>query len=145
MTTRVSHALRFALPTLATVYVLGAAWNAVDVFVLGDADPSLGAARTFLFDERQWRVIAIVLGAVVFLWKLSDLVKTPPSWRYAMTFSIWLAAATVATAIAMMEREGWLAASIVTAAVVLWFAMRTRVTGRSTGSRGRLSQEHDLR
>lgn len=144
MPLRVRHALRFALPTLATVYVLGAVWNAIDVFVLGDADPSLGAARTFSFDERQWRVIAIVLGGVVFLWKLSDLVKTPPSWRYAMTFSIWLAAATVATAIAMMERQGWLAASIVMVAVILWFAARTRVTGE-IASRARLRQERKLR
>ena len=144
MPTRVRHALRFALPTLATVYILGAAWNALDVFVLGDADPALGAARTFSFDERQWRVISIVLGAVVFLWKLSDLVKTPPSWRYAITFSVWLAAATVATAIAMMEREGWLAASIVMIAVILWFAARTRVTGEVAG-RARLRQERELR
>lgn len=145
MPTRIRHALRFALPTLATVYLLGAAWNAVDVFLLGDADPALGAARTFSFDERQWRVIATVLGVVVFLWKLSDMVKTPPSWRYATMFSVWLATATVATAIAMMERQGWLAAAIVTLAVVLWLAARRRVPGRPEASRVRLSREQDLR
>jgi hypothetical protein len=145
MPTRFRHALRFALPTLVTVYLLGAAWNAVDVFVFGDADPSLGAARTFSFDERQWRVIALVLGGVVFLWKLSDMVKTPPSWRYAMLFSAWLAAATVATAIAMMERQGWLAASIVTGAVILWFVARARVSARIGAGRARLSGEQELR
>ena len=146
MNTRFRHALRFALPTLATVYVLGAAWNAIDVFLLGDADPALGPERTFRFDEQQWRIIAIVLGCVVFLWKLSDLVKTPPSWRYATLFSVWLAAATVATAIAMMEREGWLAAAIVAVAVVLWLVGRSRVPGRPERSRGRLSrQEQELR
>lgn len=145
MPTRFCHALRFALPTLATVYILGAAWNAVDVFVLGDADPSLGAARTFSFDEQQWRLIAVVLGGVVFLWKLSDLEKTPPTWRYAVLFSLWLAATTVATAIAMMEREGWLAAAIVMVAVVLWFVVRGRLAGQPGGSETRLSGERELR
>jgi hypothetical protein len=146
MNMRFRHALRFALPTLATVYILGAAWNAIDVFLLGDADPALGPARTFRFDEHQWRIIAIVLGCVVFLWKLSDFVKTPPSWRYAMSFSVWLATATVATAIAMMEREGWLAAVIVAVAVVIWLIGRSRVPGRPEGSRGRLpQQEQELR
>jgi hypothetical protein len=145
MPTRFRHALRFALPTLVAVYLLGAAWNAVDVFLLGDADPALGARRTFWFDEQQWRIIAIVLGSVVFLWKLSDIVKTPPSWRYAMLFSLWLAAATVGTAIAMMQREGLIAAAIVTVAVVLWFVGRSRVPGRPEGSRARLSGEQELR
>lgn len=146
MNMRFRHALRFALPTLAIVYVLGAAWNAVDVFLLGDADPALGPARTFRFDEQQWRIIAVVLGSVVFLWKLSDFVKTPPSWRYAILFSVWLATATVATAIAMMEREGWLAAVVVAAAVVIWLIGRSRVPGRPEGSRGRLPpQEQELR
>ena len=143
---RFRHALRFALPTLATVYILGAGWNAIDVFLLGDADPALGAERTFRFDEQQWRIIALVVGCVVFLWKLSDFVKTPPSWRYAILFSVWLAAATVATANAMMEREGWLAAVIVAVAVVVWHLGRSRVPGRPEGGRGRLShQEHELR
>ena len=146
MNTRFRHALRFALPTLATVYILGAAWNAIDVFLLGDADPALGPERTFRFDEHQWRIIAIVLGSVVFLWKLSDFGKTPPSWRYATFFSVWLAAATVATAIAMMERQGLLAAVIVAVAIVVWLIGRSRVPGRPEGSRSRLSQqEQELR
>jgi hypothetical protein len=145
MTSRFRHALRFALPTLATVYILGAAWNALDVFVLGDADPEIGPVRTFWFDEQQWRIIAVVLGSVVFLWKLSDLVKSPPSWRYALSFSIWLAAATVATAIAMMEREAWLAVAIVTGAVVVWLVARSRLPGRPESGRARLSGEQELR
>ena len=145
MQSRVRHALRFALPTLAAVYVLGAGWNAVDVFMLGDADPSLGAARTFTFDERQWRVIAVVLGAVVFFWKLSDIVKSPPSWPYAVMFSVWVAVATVATAVAMMERQAWLAASIVTVAVVVWLTARKRVASRVAAGRVRLSREKELR
>lgn len=145
MTTRFRHALRFALPTIVTVYVLGAGWNALDVFLLDDADPALGAARTFSFDEQQWRLIAIVLGAVVFLWKLSDVVKTPPSWGYALLFSVWFAAATVATAIAMMERQAWLAVSIVMIAVILWFAGRSRVAARVDGRRARLAREQELR
>ena len=146
MNMRFRHALRFALPTLATVYLLGALWNAVDVFLLGDADPSIGPERTFRFDEHQWRIIAIVLACVVFLWKLSDFVRTLASWRYAVLFSVWLAAATVATANAMMEREGWLAAVIVGVAVVVWLIGRSRVPGRPEGSRARLSrQEQELR
>ena len=104
MPERIRHALRFALPTVGAVYVLGALWNAVDVFVLGDVDPAVGAAGTFWFDERQWRVIALTLGVVVFLWRIGDMEKEPPSWRYATWFSIWLGVATVGTAIAMMER-----------------------------------------
>ena len=145
MPARIRHALRFALPTLAIVYLLGAAWNAVDVFLMDDADPALGAARTFAFDEGQWRLIAIVLAVVVFLWRLSDMVKTPPSWRYATFFAVWLAAATVATAIAMMAREGWLAAAIVTGAVIVWLGARSRVPGAPEGRRARRSRERELR
>ena len=127
---RVIHALRFALPTIGAVYLLGAAWNAVDVFLLGDADPELGAARTFWFDEQQWRTIALILGAVVFAWKIGDMARTPPSWRYATLFAIWLAVATVSTAVAMMERNGWLAVGVVAFAVTGWLLYRRRVPGR---------------
>lgn len=127
---RVVHALRFALPTIAAVYLLGAAWNAADVFLLGDADPALGAARTFWFDEQQWRTIALILGGVVFLWKLGDMAQTPPSWRYATLFAIWLAVATVWTAVAMMERNAWLAVGVVAFAVASWLLYRRRLPGR---------------
>ena len=129
---RIVHSLRFALPTLASVYVLGALWNAIDVFLLGDADPALGRARTFWFDERQWRIIALVLGVVVFLWKLGDISRSAPSWRYAVLFSIWLAVATVWAAVAMMERDGWLAVGVVAFAVASWLLYRRRVPGRPT-------------
>ncbi len=130
MRLRLRHAVRFAVPTLFAVYLLGAAWIAVDVFLLGDGDPAIGAARTFWFDEQQWRLIAIVLASVVFLWKLGDLAKTPPSWRYAVLFSIWLATAAVATAIAMTQRNAALAAILVATAVVSWLLYRRRVPGR---------------
>ena len=129
---RVVHSVRFALPTLLSVYVLGAAWNVVDVFLLGDADPELGRARTFWFDERQWRIIALVVAAVVFLWKLGDISRSAPSWRYATLFSIWLAVATVWAAVAMMQRDGWLAVGVVLFAVGSWLVYRRRVPGRPT-------------
>lgn len=129
---RFVHSLRFALPTLVSVYVLGAAWNALDVFVFGDADPGLGGARTFWFDERQWRIIALVVGVVVFLWKLGDISRSAPSWRYAILFSLWLAVATVWTAVAMMQRDGWLAVGVVVFAVVSWLLYRRRLPGRPT-------------
>lgn len=129
---RVIHSLRFALPTIISVYLLGALWNAADVFLLDDADPELGRASTFWFDERQWRIIALVVGAVVFLWKLGDISRSIPSWRYALLFSLWLAVASVWTAAAMMEREGWLAAGGVLFAVVSWLLYRRRLPGRPT-------------
>ena len=146
MPERIRHALRFALPTIFAIYLLGALWNAVDVFVLGDADPRLGPARTFWFDEGQWRVIALTLGGVVFLWKVGDMEKEPPSWKYAIWFSVWLAVATVGTAIAMMERNGWLAAAVVSVAVALWLVYRRRLPGRP-GTAGTVRQppERDLR
>lgn len=146
MSERIRHALRFALPTVIAVYLFGALWNAVEVFALGDVDPTLGAAKTFWFDERQWRIIALTLGGVVFLWRLGDMEKEPPSWRYATWFSIWLAIATVGTAIAMMERNAWLAAGIVAAAVALWLVYRRRLPGRpGTGGSARRTQERELR
>lgn len=129
---RVAHSLRFALPTLLVVYVLGALWNAADVFLLDDADPQLGRAGTFRFDEQQWRIIALVVGVVVFLWKLGDISRSVPSWRYAILFSLWLGVATVWTAAAMMERDGWLAAGVIVFAVVSWLAYRRRLPGRPT-------------
>jgi hypothetical protein len=130
MRLRLRHALRFALPTLLVVYLLGAASIAVDVFLLDDADPAIGAARTFWFDEQQWRLIAIILAAVVFLWKIGDVARTPPSWRYAVLFSVWLATAAVATAIAMTQRNAILAIVLVATAVVSWLLYRRRVPGR---------------
>ena len=130
MRLRLRHALRFALPTLAAVYLLGAAWIAVDVFLLDDGDPSIGATRTFWFDEQQWRIIALILAAVVFLWKVGDLAKSPPSWRYATLFSLWLGTAAVATAIAMTQRNAVLAIILVATAVVTWLLYRRRVPGR---------------
>ena len=127
---RAIHAARFALPTTFAVYLLGAAWNAADVFLFGGADPELGAARTFWFDERQWRIIALVVGVVVFLWKVGDMARTRPSWRYALAFSLWLAVATVWTAVAMMNRDGWLAVGVVAFAVGSWLLYRRRVPGR---------------
>ena len=127
---RAIHAARFALPTTFAVYLLGAAWNAADVFLFGGADPELGAARTFWFDERQWRIIALVVGVVVFLWKLGDMVRTRPSWRYAVAFSLWLAAAAVGTAVAMMNRDGWVAVGVVVFAVGSWLLYRRRLPGR---------------
>lgn len=129
---RIVHSLRFALPTLVSVYVLGALSSVVDVFLLGDADPELGRARTFWFDEGQWRIIALVVGVVVFLWKLGDWSRSAPSWRYAVLFSIWFAVATVWAAVAMMERDGWLAVGVVAFAVVSWLLYRRRVPGRPT-------------
>ena len=130
MRLRLRHALRFALPALVTVYLLGAAWIAVDVFLLDDGDPAIGAVRTFWFDEQQWRVIAIILAGVVFLWKLGDVAKSPPSWRYAVLFSLWLAIAAVGTAIAMTQRNAVLAVVLVATAVVTWLVYRRRVPGR---------------
>ena len=129
---RIVHSIRFALPTLASVYLLGALWNAADVFLLGGADPELGPASTFWFDERQWRIIALVVAVVVFLWKLGDISRSAPSWRYAVLFSLWLAVATVWAAVAMMERDGWLAVGVVVFAVVSWLIYRRRVPGRPT-------------
>jgi hypothetical protein len=130
MNARLRHALRFALPTLVVVYLLGAAWIAVDVFLLGDDDPAIGAARTFWFDEQQWRLIAMVLAGVVFLWKIGDVAKSVPSWRYATLFALWLAIATVATAVAMTQRNGVLAVVLVATAVISWLFYRRRVPGR---------------
>lgn len=130
MPRRLRHALRFALPTLVVVLLVGAAWIAVDVFLLGDDDPAIGAARTFWFDEQQWRLIATVLAGVVFLWKIGDVTRSVPSWRYAMLFALWLAIATVAAAIAMTQRNGVLAVVLVATAVITWLFLRRRVPGR---------------
>jgi hypothetical protein len=142
MSRRVSHALRYAVTTLAAVYVMGVAWELFDVFVRGDVAEGLTAADTFRFNEQVWRVLAVIETLVVFLSRLSDLARTPPTWSFAWITAGTLAVATVVAGNAVEEREWLLAVLTALAAVAAWFLVLRRLPGRPQRD-GRIAVESE--
>ena len=130
MPRRIRHALRFAVATLFAVYVLAAAWELVDIYLLGNLPAGESARATFLFNEQVFRTIAIIEAAVVFLLRLGDVTSEPPSWRYAWFAGGWVALATLGVGLAVEARQWWGAVAIAVGAIALWYLARDRVPGR---------------
>jgi hypothetical protein len=129
MPTRVRHALRFALTTLVAVYLVGMAWELVDVYMLADAADGLSAAETVRFNEFVWRWIAAGLAVAVFLMRLSDLHAMPPSWGFAWLLALWLGGASVVTATALETRRFAVAGMAAALAVGVWLLLHRRLPG----------------
>ena len=129
MPTRVRHALRFALTTLAGVYLVGVAWELVDVYLMGDAADGLSAAETVRFNEVVWRRIAAGLAVAVFLMRLGDVHAAPPSWPFAWLLALWLGGASVVTATALETGRVTAAAVAAALAVGVWLLLHRRLPG----------------
>ena len=130
MRQRVRHAGRFAVATLIAVYVAGALWELLDIYVLKNLAEGASPWATFLFNEQVWRTIAIIEGVVVFLLKLGDVWTEPPSWLYAWMSGVWVAIATIAIAYAVEERMWITAVIIAVVSVAMWYLTRGRIPGR---------------
>jgi len=129
MPTRLRHALRFALTTLAAVYAVGVAWVLADAYLLGAVAVGPEASEMVRFNEFIWRQLAGALAVVVFLLRLSDVHVAPPGWLYAWLTALWLAAASVAVSAAIQTRHFTAAAVAAALAVVLWLGFHRRVPG----------------
>jgi hypothetical protein len=126
MPTRVRHALRFAVTTLAAVYLVGTAWTLADAYLLGAA---ADAGATVRFNESVWRRIAAALAVAVFLLRLSDVHTAPPPWSFAWMTALWLAAASVAVTVAIGSGRFALAALVAALAVAVWLVLHRRIPG----------------
>ena len=129
MPDRLRHALRFAVTTLAAVYVLGVLWELFDVFARGDVAEGLTAAQTFAFNERIWRIIAAAEAVTVFLLRIGDLHDRPPTWTFAWEHAVWLGATSVTVAIAIEAGRWELAVGIALVAAALWLGLHRRLPG----------------
>jgi hypothetical protein len=129
MTRRLSHAARFAVTTLVAVYMVGAAWELVDVYLLGNADPGLGPGGTVRFNETQWRLVAAIEAAVVFFFRLGDMYRRPPSWLYAWAAAVLLGGVSVAVGIAIDDQRWWLAVGLIVITVAAWYLSRRHIPG----------------
>ena len=129
MRRRLRHAARFGITTLVAVYMVGAAWELIDAYLLGNADPGLGPSGTFRFNETTWRLVAGIEAAVVFLLRLGDMYTRPPSWLYAWAAATLLGVGSVAVGIAVDEQRWWLAAALVVITVAAWYLSRRRIPG----------------
>ena len=130
MRQRVHHAARFALATLIAVYVAGALWELLDIYILKNLADGASPWATFLFNEQVWRTIAIIESVVVFLLKLGDVATESPSWLYAWMSGAWVAIATIAIAFAVEERMWTTAVVVAVLAVAAWYLTRHRIPGR---------------
>jgi hypothetical protein len=150
MPTRVRHALRFALTTLAAVYLVGVTWELFNVYVLGDAADELSAAATLRFNEVIWRRIAAALAAAVFLMRLGDVHAAPPSWPFAWLLALWLGAASVVTTTALGSGRFAVAGVAAALAVGVWLLLHRRLPGwpghvtAPMGDAGAPASERDL-
>ena len=145
MRSRLLHAFRFALTTLVAVYLVGLAWELLDVYLLGDAGPGTMGAGTAAFNEREWRLIAAVLALVVFLFHLSDVNAAPPAWGDAWASSALLAAATVATSTAVEQRAWRTGAAVVLASLISWGVLHRRIGERRARAGRGPRPERELR
>ena len=129
MPSRVRHALRFGLTTLVAVYALGVMWELFDVYVRDEVPQGWSAARTFWFNEQEWRWLAGGEAVAVFLLRLSDVHDATPSWLFAWASGLWLGLSSVAVAQAMGVDRWGLAASLALAAAAIWFLLQQRIPG----------------
>ena len=129
MPTRVRHALRFAVTTLAAVYLVGTAWTLADAYLLGAAAGAADVGATVRFNESVWRRIAAALAVAVFLLRLSDVHTAPPPWSFAWMTALWLAAASVAVTVAIGSGRFVLAALVAALAVAVWLVLHRRIPG----------------
>lgn len=143
MRRRILHALRFAVTTLFSVYLGAIAWELLDIHVLGNVPEGASLWATFRFNEQVWRTIALIEAAVVFLLRLGDVNAEPPSWRYAWFAGIWVAAATLGVALAVLRGEWWIAFTVALLAIALWYLTRDRVPGRPGAAEREVRAEHE--
>ena len=122
--------MRFAVATLIAVYVVGVAWELLDIYVLGNVPEGASPRGTFLDNEQIWRTIALVETAVVFLLRLGDVSSDPPGWAYAWFAGTWVAVATLGIALAVFSQSWWLALGVAVASIAFWYVARGRVPGR---------------
>src|SRR5215208_3984243 len=123
MPSRVRHALRFGVTTLVAVYLIGVAWELFDVYGRDEVPQGWTAARTFWFNELEWRWIAGGEALAVLLLRLSDVHDTPPRWPFAWASGLWLAVASVAVTEAMWGEHWGLAATLAVSATAIWFGL----------------------
>ncbi|HKG90454.1 MAG TPA: hypothetical protein VKA84_01105 [Gemmatimonadaceae bacterium] len=129
MPSRVRHALRFGVTTLVAVYLIGVAWELVDVYARDEVPQGWTAARTFWFNELEWRWLAGGEALAVFLLRLSDVHGDPPSWLFAWASGLWLGLSSVAVTQAMLAERWGLAAVLALGAAAIWFLLHQRIPG----------------
>ena len=144
MPDRLRHAIRFAVTTLAAVYVLGVAWELFDVFARGDVAEGLTAGQTFAFNERVWRIIAAAEAVTVFLLRVGDVHDRPPTWPFAWEHAAWLGVTSVAVAIAIEAGRWAVAVGVAVAAAAIWLGLHRRLPGwpgaQADGADGRVGR-----
>ena len=129
MPTRLRHALRFGVTTLVAVYLVGVLWELIDVYMLGEVPHGWTAARTFQFNEMEWRWIAGGEAVAVFLLRLSDIHDAAPSWLFAWAAALWLGVASIAVTQAVWAERWGLAALLALGAVAIWLLLHRRIPG----------------
>jgi hypothetical protein len=129
MPPRLQHALRFALPNLVAVLVAALAYELVEAFGRGVVPPGMTAGGVVAANMGVWVLIAVVVGIVTFLLRLSDVVTRAPGWGFAWLYAAWVALACVLVVHAVEAGAFGVGIGIGVAAVVIWLAIHRRIPG----------------
>ena len=129
MSSRLRHALRFALPNLVAVLVAALVYELVEAFVRGDVPQGTTPGGAVAANMGVWALLAAVVGIVTFLLRLSDVVTRVPGWGFAWLGAAWVALACVLVVHAVEAGAVGVAAGIGVAAVVIWLAIHRRIPG----------------
>ena len=139
---RFRHAARFALPNCVAVLAVALAYELL-VVPGGALADNMGA----------WAIIALAVGAVTFLLRLSDVVTRVPTWAFAWLGAGWVALACVLVVHALELGRVGLAAGTGVVAALFWLAVHRRLPGwpgafeptADTPATERRAAEQDLR
>lgn len=129
MSPRLQHALRFAVPTFATVLAAGTLWELFEVVVQDDVPAGMSVGAALAFNLEEWALIAAVAMLVVFLLRVADVNVRPPSWGFAWLLAGWVGVACVAVAHAIETDQIKAALGIAVAAIAVWLLLHRHVPG----------------
>jgi hypothetical protein len=129
MPPRLRHAFRFALPNLVAVLVAALAYELFEAFVSGDVPEGMTPGGAVAENMGVWALLALVVGVVTFLLRLSDVVARVPGWGFAWLGAAWVALACVLVVHAVEAGALGVAIGIGVAAVVIWLVIHRRIPG----------------
>ena len=129
MSSRLQHSFRFALPNLVAILAAALVYELVGAFVRGDVPSGMTAGGAVAANMGVWALLALVVGIVTFLLRLSDVVTRVPGWGFAWLEAAWVALACVLAGHAIARGALGVAVGIGAAAVLVWLAVHRRIRG----------------
>ena len=129
MPPRLRHAFRFALPNLVAVLVAALAYELFEAYVRGDVPEGMTPGGAVAENMSVWALLALVVGVVTFLLRLSDVVARVPGWGVAWLGAAWVALACVLVVHAVEAGALGVAVGIGVAALVIWLVIHRRIPG----------------